>query len=511
MKTLVTSLLIAFTTYLYSQQIDIEWETNIGGSYRDEAYSMSLTTDGGFIIAGLSDSMDGDVGGNNGIIDYWIVKLDDIGSLVWETNLGGSNNDQAYSIDQTSDGGYIVAGLSFSNDGDVGGNNGESDYWIVKLNDTGSIIWETNLGGSLRDAAYSIEQTSDEGFIVAGYTLSNNGDVGGNYGNFDYWIVKLNDTGSLIWETNLGGSSTDIPSSIHQTNDGGYIVAGFSYSNDGDVGGNWEEEDYWIVKLDDTGNLIWETNLGGNYMDIANSIQQTIDGGYIVAGLSYSTDGDLGGNNGGTDYWIVKLDDTGSMIWEANFGGDSEEIAYDIQQTIDGGFIIVGESDYASDDVGGNNGWSDYWVVKLDNTGSMIWETNLGGSFWDIPRSIKQTIDGDFIVTGLSYSDDGDVGGNNGGYDYWIVKLKVTTLGLEDNLLSKNIILSPNPTTNTITIANLSQEIAKIELLDMQGRIVLSKSEVINNTINISSLQPATYIVKIYVGRTIFYKNVIKK
>ncbi|MCF6308692.1 MAG: T9SS type A sorting domain-containing protein [Flavobacteriaceae bacterium] len=507
MKILFTTLLIVITTSLYSQ--NIEWETNLGGSGTDSATSIQQTADNGYIIAGYSWSNDGDISENNGDDDIWIVKLDGTGSLVWETNLGGSSWDEAYSIQQTIDGGFVVAGFSWSNNGDVSENNGGYDFWIVKLDDLGSLVWETNLGGSSWEVASSIQQTIDEGYIIAGYTTSNDGDVSENNGADDFWIVKLDVNGSLVWEKSLGGSGFDNATSIQQTADGGYIVAGASNSSNGDVGGNYGNYDYWIVKLDINGTLVWENNFGGSNEDWANYIQQTTDGGYIMVGWSKSSDFDVSGNNGRRDYWVVKLDSNGVLVWEKNLGGSYDDIASSIQQTFDGGYIIAGFTSSTDGDINENNGGDDYWIVKLSATGSLIFETNLGGSGNESARSIKQTNNGEYIVLGSSNSNNGDVGGNNGVKDYWVVKLE-GTLGIEDNIASK-ISLSPNPTTNTITIANLSQEITKIELLDMQGRIVLSKNEVINNTINISHLQSANYLVKIYVGRTIFYKKVIKK
>ena len=324
MKKSIFFILTSITLNLYAQP-SVAWETNLGGSLFDQAVSIKQTVDGGYIVAGTSESNDGNVGGNNGGFDYWIVKLAVNGSLVWETNLGGSGDDFARSIQQTIDGGYIVAGFSGSDDGDVGGNNGHLDYWIVKLSTNGNLVWETNLGGSESDYASSIQQTIDGGYIVGGVSLSDDGDVSGNNGDFDYWIVKLDTNGSLVWETNLGGSGHDVYSSIQQTADSGYIVAGDSESNDGDVGGNNGLDDYWIVKLAANGSMVWETNLGGSDRDLANSTQQTIDGGYIVAGSSLSNDGDVGGNNGGSDFWITKLDSNGSLVWETNLGGSDVE------------------------------------------------------------------------------------------------------------------------------------------------------------------------------------------
>ena len=431
-------------------------------------------------------------------------------NIEWETNLGGSDDDGAQSIIQTIDEGFIVAGYSRSSDGDVGGNNGDYDYWIVKLDINGTLEWETNLGGSDVDFAKSISQTTDGGYIIAGFSWSSNGDISGeNNGGYDFWIVKLDTNGTLEWETNLGGSGFDAAKSISQTTNGGYIIAGYSSYPDGDVGGNNGDSDYWIVKLDVNGTLIWETNLGGSGHDTVYSITQTTDGGYIVSGDTYSSDGDVGGNNGNRDIWIIKLDTNGTLEWETNLGGSGQDIGKSIIQTIDGGFIIIGSSPSSDGDVGGNNGGFDFWIVKLDGTGNLVWETNLGGSSNDFGYSITQTLDGGYIVAGISISSDGDVGGNNGYDDFWIVKLG-NPLGIEDTIASK-IIINPNPATNIITITNLPQEITKIEVLDMQGRVVLSENNIINNTINISNLQAANYILKIHVGKSIFYKKVIKK
>jgi len=362
----------------------IDWQKSIGGTYWDYARSVQQTADGGFIVAGYSSSDDGDVSGLHGgagsYSDYWVVKLDSSGELVWQKCLGGTDWDYLRSIQQTSDGGYIVAGASSSDNGDVTVNHGSRDYWVVKLDSSGEIEWEKSLGGSNWDYAYSVRQTVDGGFIVAGYSSSTDGDVTGHHGSpgeyYDYWIVKLDSAGEIEWEKSLGGSDSEKAYAIQQTTDGGFIVTGYSMSNDGDVTGHHgtagDYSDYWVVKLDSAGEIEWEKSLGGSDWDYSYSVQQTSDGNFLVAGYTGSDDGDVTENNGNYDYWIVKLSSSGEIVWEKSLGGSEYEFAYSIQQTDDGGYIVAGHSESNDGDVTGHHGsthpdslCSDYWIVKL--------------------------------------------------------------------------------------------------------------------------------------------------
>ena len=326
---------------------------------------------------------------------------------------------------QTSDGGYIVAGSTTSpNDGDVTGNHGGYDSWIVKLTNAGAIDWEKSLGGTGADHAYSVRQTTDGGYIVAGYSNSHDGDVTGNHGGDDYWVVKLTAAGDIDWQKSLGGSWNDNGMDARQTADGGYIVTGWSNSFNGDVTGNHGGNDYWVVKLDSTGNIVWQKSLGGSGNDNSwGEIQQTADGGYIVAGQSNSNGGDVSGNHGGYDYWVVKLTDAGAIDWQKSLGGSGFDEGYSVRQTSDGGYIVAGFSESNDQDVSGNHGGRDAWVVKLGPSGNILWQHPLGGSGQDQAQCMRQTADGGYIVAGSSDSHDGDVTGNHGGTDYWIVKL----------------------------------------------------------------------------------------
>jgi len=402
--------------------IRTDWQISLGGSASDETHSIQKTTDGGYIIVGHSHSNDEDVTVNHGQSDYWIVKLTSAGELDWQKSLGGSDYERAYSIQQTIDGGYIVAGYSASNDGDVTVNYGQNDYWIVKLTSAGELDWQKALGGSYGDQANSIQQTTDGGYIIAGYSSSDDGDVSENHGQDDYWIVKLTSAGDIDWQKSFGGSSIDRAYCINQTTEGGYIIAGTTFSNNGDVSMNHGYIDYWIVKLTSAGDIVWQKSLGGSDYDYAYSIQQTIDEGYIVAGYTKSNDGDVTGNHGYGDYWIVKLTSAGDIDWQKSFGGSDFDLANSIQQTTDGGYIIAGYSDSDDGDVSENLGGNDYWLVKTTSTGELDWQISLGGSDHDRTFCIHQTTDGRYIIAGYSDSKDGDVSGNHGNRDFWIVK-----------------------------------------------------------------------------------------
>lgn len=354
----------------------IQWEKSLGGSSAEEARSIQQTSDGGYVFVGISRSVDGDVSGHHGGStnnDYWVVKLDSIGNILWQNSYGGTGEDVAYSILQTIDGGYVVAGNSQSNDGDVSGHHGSlfpSDYWILKLDSVGAIEWQKSIGGTSVDGAFSIYQTIDSGYIVAGSSNSNDDDVTGNNGNTDFWIVKLNTTGTIQWQKSLGGTLDDVSYSIQQTNDGGFIAAGWTGSNDGDVSGNHGGlYDCWVVKIDTIGAIEWQKCLGGTDIDEAACIQQTQDDGFVLTGFSQSDDGDFNINIGGYDSFVIKLDINGNLQWQKILGGTNFDAFESIQETFDGGYILAGGSNSNDVDVAwhyGTTATTDYWVVKLD-------------------------------------------------------------------------------------------------------------------------------------------------
>ena len=483
-KNLLLTLFLFLTTFCITAQPTIEWQKSLGGANTEFARCIQQTIDGGYIVAGQTLSNDGDVTSNYGDYDYWVVKFDSIGDITWQKTFGGSNEDIAYSIQQTADEGYIVAGNSQSNDGDVSGNQGSSDFWVIKLTSAGVITWQKTFGGYSWDVASSIQQTLDGGYVVAGRSLSNNGDVTGNHGNEDYWVVKINSIGNIEWQKSLGGSGSEHAYSIQQTFEGGYIIAGFTLSNDGDVIGNHSSlGDFWIVKLTTIGDITWQKSLGGTGSESANQIQQTIDGGYIVVGWSDSNDGDVTGNHGGYDFWAVKLNDTGAITWQKSIGGSGWELASSIQQTTDGGYIIAGSTTSNDGDVTGYHGGGDLWMAKLISTGGISWQKCLGGTNSETAHFVRQTTDGGYIVTGNSQSNDGDVTSNQGVQDFWVVKLS-TEVGM-DEVLEQNLFnVFPNPATNQITVKVDAKLLGTIyTIYDNMGKKVLTGQINAENTV----------------------------
>jgi len=487
----------------FSQAPAIQWQKSLGGTGDDRATSITQTVDGGTVTAGYSLSNNGDVTGNHGGTDYWVVKLDSTSTIQWQKCLGGTGDDRARSIVQTTDGGYVVAGNSTSYNGDVTGNHGGIDYWVAKLDTTGAIQWQKCLGGTQQDVPYAIQQTTDGGYIVARNSFSSDGDVTGNHGGVDYWVVKLDSTGTLQWQKSLGGTGADWGQSIVQTADGGYVAAGPSDSNNGDVTGNHGGQDYWVVKLDAAGNIQWQKSLGGTSLDAAYSIAQTTDGGYVAAGTSSSNNGDVTGNHGGSDYWVVKLDGVGVIQWQKSLGGTTGDGAYSIAHTTDGGYVVAGYSLSNNGDVTGNHGGADYWVLKLDSAGTLQWQKSLGGTGADLGQSIVQTADGGYVTAGYSLSNDGDVTGNHGNNDYWVVKLApdfpTAFNALEQSVFS--ISLSPNPATNEITIHSGTFNVQRIEIINVLGeRVYDQQLSTLNfelQTVDVSQLPSGIYFVKV--------------
>lgn len=476
----------------------IQWAKSFGGTDIDQAFSIEETTDHGFIIAGASYSEDLDIAGHHGSTDnpdYWIVKLDSNGNLEWQRSLGGTGDDVANCIKQTRNGGYIVAGYSNSNDGDVSGNRGGYDYWIVELDENGKIVWQKSYGGSRNDIANSVELHSDGGYIIAGTSFSNDKDVTGHYGSIDSadcWIIKVDTTGNLQWGYSFGGTDDNAANEIRRTSDNGYVIDAYSTL----------DKDFSAIRIDSVGSNKWEVFFGGSGDDRSFSVDPTRDNGYVFAGFSNSVDAPVTNNHGSADFWIVKLDSTVNIIWQKSLGGTSEDAAYSVRQTIDGGFIAAGSSASTNDDVTGNHGGNDYWIVKLDSMGNLQWQKTLGGPGEDFALCVRQTSDSGYIIAGSSDFDGGDVSGNHNHEDFWIVKLgtqEKTGVVFSDRDKFKTGSNYPNPfsartTISFSTIANTGSSLHLYNQLGQQIRTMNIQEGSKNVLLDRSGLPSGMYV-----------------
>jgi uncharacterized delta-60 repeat protein len=357
-----------FLVFISIISLHAQWAKTYGGSGDDAAHSIQQTSDGGFIVAGSTSSF------GAGLSDFWVLKLNLAGNIEWQRSYGGSEEDVAYSVQETSDKGYIIAGSSNSF------GTGLSDFWVLKLSQDGDIEWQRSYGGSGNDAACSVQQTSDGGYIVGGYTKSL------QPGMAKFWVLKLSSKGSVEWQRAYGGGIDDYLVSLQQTSDLGFVAAGYSSS----FGAGAYK--FWILKLSSTGQIDWQRAYGGSGEDMLRSLQQTSDKGYIAAGSSSSF------GAGMSDFWVLKLSQYGTVEWQRSYGGSGNDMANSIQQTSGQGYIVAGYT------TSFGYGESDSWILKLSSTGAIEWQKTYGGSTEDNLSSIQQTGEGGYIAAGLTGS-----------------------------------------------------------------------------------------------------------
>ena len=363
-----------------------------------------------------------------------------------------------------------MVGLTCSNDGDVQGHHGgpSGDLWVVKTDSIGAIQWQKCLGSSSNEfESRLLELTPDSGYFVAASVSSNSGDVTGFHGFYDFWLVRLDKYGEIIWQRCYGGTGADLCIGGTKTLDGGLILCGNTDSNDGDVlcdyhGGTG---DAWIVKVDSLGTIQWQNCFGGSEMDNISVICPTPDGGYICAGNTSSNDGQVTGNHGGTDVWVIKIDSLGSLVWQRCFGGSNKDLGYDLVPTACSNYLIGGYTYSADGDVTLNHSiskWMDMWILLVSPSGTLVWEQCFGGEGHESCDDICPLQDGSFIVSGGTSSSDqsGNVScdfhtyqGINFG-DAWILSITDTSISNISNLRNTGFSCRtyPNPASESITI-----------------------------------------------------------
>ena len=338
----------------------ILWEKTFGGTDHDSGYSVQQTSDGGYIIVGETSSY------GAGDFDVYLIKTDSEGNRMWEKTFGGTKGDHGYSVQQTSDGGYIIVGETSSY------GVGYTNVYLIKTNPEGNLVWQKTFGsfdGTGCNSGYSVKQISDGSYVIVG---SNGSDV---------YLIKVDSQGNLVWEKTFGGTKGDHGCSVQQTLDGGYIIVGKTSSyGAGDF-------DVYLIKTDSEGNRVWEKTFGGPSWDDGECVQQTSDGGYIIVGQT-------GWTTPNSDVYLIKVDSQGNLVWEKTFGGTDHDSGYSVQQTSDGGYIVVG----ATGSVGLS--WRDIYLLKVDSQGNLVWEKTFGGTKSTWGPSIERTSDGAYVIVG---------------------------------------------------------------------------------------------------------------
>lgn len=414
------------------------WDKTFGGTEGDGLKVIIQTQDGGFLVGGTSNSgQSGDRSDPNrgfSSADYWIIKTDAAGNKQWDKAYGGNDIDALEDIKQTADGGYIIGGTIRSrHSGDISGYPvGYPDYWIVRIDAAGNKLWDRVITSYGENYFSSLVQTSDGGFLVAGYSDGNYGHrLGPKKGGTDFWLIKLGEDGRSLWEKSIGGSGNDILTAMVATRDGNFLLCGYSFSGiSGDKSqANSGKVDYWIIKVDPAGNKLWDKTYGGTGEDWLYVACQTQDGGFILGG---SADSGLFGDKseairGGGDIWIVKTDAEGNKQWDKSYGGNAYDAIKGVLQLADGGYLFAGTS--GSESSGDRSqplvGKDDFWLFRTDPAGNLLWERTLGGSDMERLSALVRASDGGFVLGGTSYSDPSGhkTQASRGRQDIWIVKL----------------------------------------------------------------------------------------
>jgi len=351
-------IIIFINTTLLAQAPDTLWTKNFGGINDDLGMCAQQTKNDGYIVCGFTHSF------GAGDSDVWLIKTDESGDTLWTKTYGGIKQDRGYYVQETKDNGYIICGFTHS----FGA--GDSDVWLIKTDESGDTLWTKTFGGIDYDGANSVQQTKDGGYIICGRTYSFGA------GDSDVWLIKTDESGDSLWTKTFGNINYDEGYSLVQSDDGGYVITGES------------NFDIYIIKTDSLGDKLWTKKYGGKEEDVGNSIQQTYDGGYIITGVQ-------NGRAHHREAMLIKTTSFGDTIWSKTNGRGYKDIGYCVQQTIDKGYIVTGLS--LSDTHGDS---ADVFLFKTDSSGNCIWMEFIGGKYHDTGSFVEQTSDGGFLITG---------------------------------------------------------------------------------------------------------------
>ncbi len=513
------TLLIPILLIAQLANCQITFQKKIGGTNWDAGSSVHEIIGGGYIVAGTTQSF------GAGGVDFYLIKTNVNGSVVWTKTFGGASYDILNSIQQTVDSGYIITGYTYS----FGAGN--EDVYLIKTNANGNLLWSRTFGGTNTEESSSVSQTTDGGYIIIGFTNSFGA------GDFDVYLIKTDANGDTLWTKALGGIGYDTGTSVEQTTDGGYIISGGTTSFGS---GN---NDVYLVKTNVNGDTLWTKTFGGiSTNDVGYSVQQTIDGGYIVAGVY-----NYGSFN--SDVYLIKTDTNGDTLWTKTYGGVTNDEGNLVRQTSDSGYIIIGSTVVGSG--------HDVYLIKTDVNGDTVWTKTYGGTSDEAGSSVAQTIDGGYILVGGKfigtvnslYLIKTDSLGNSGCNQVSIMTIvnspptqettPVTTVSSTNTIVgnpasqtgsggtvttyctnvgineltSENLFfISPNPSSGNFVVF-LGEIIAKvnIEIINIIGENVLNEN-ILNESkkeINLKNISAGIYFVKVFDGEKSYCKKLI--
>ncbi|MFA5032844.1 MAG: T9SS type A sorting domain-containing protein [bacterium] len=458
-----------------------EWIQTYGGTKNDKGYCVQQTSDSGYIIIGETYSY------GAGYKDAYLIKTNQIGDTLWTRTYGGIKDDCGNSVCQTNDNGYIITGYTDSYGA------GNSDIYLIKTNSSGDTLWTKAYGGNYTDWGESVQQTQDGGYIISGGTYSYGA------GNGNAYIIKTDPSGNVLWTRIYGMPGIDCGYSVHQTSDNGYIITGETAT---EYGNGLGHANILFLKLNSSGNISWNKVYSGavNCDDYGFSIRQTNDKGYIIAGGTYSY------GAGYCDAYLVKTDSIGNVLWTKVYGEPDLDFIESVNQTSDSGYVGAGGITFSGTK-------KDLWILKTDPLGDTIWTKIYGGTRDDWGHSTQQTIDGGYIIVGETSSY------GAGGYDVYLIKLGDGAGAEEINKKTQPLSLQnqPAPFTQSTLITYFISTKAKASLViyDISGSCVKTlvngekEAGSYNITLNAKGLKTGVYFLTLSTGATKTTKKLI--